>query len=136
MLPFSMEKQFNNLEKLSVLIAEDDLVFSLILRTILKELGFHVYRIVQTEDEVVSSSNSLSPDLIILDVHLKQGNGILARKRISEFSDKPILMLTGSSPNAVPDLVGIDYLIKPFLINDLKTKILQMLNLNQQHANF
>ncbi len=129
-----MEKQFKNQNIPSVVIAEDDPVFSLILRTILREIGFHVAAIVQTEDEVVALCNSQKPDLVILDVHLKQGNGIEAQSRICEFYDQPILMLTGSSPNSVHDLLGLDYMEKPFLIDNFTSKVFQMLN-HQQHAN-
>ena len=119
----------------SVIIAEDDLVFALILQRFLEKLGFCISSLSQTEDQVVELGKSEHPDFIILDVHLKKGNGLIAHQRIRQFSETPILILTGSTPDVIPDLTGLDYLVKPFLVNDLKAKIFEMLNRHQQQAN-
>ena len=130
-----MEKQFKMTEAFSVVVAEDDPVFTLILKRFLDEIGLNVNNISQTETEVVDLCKSYQPDLIILDVHLKKGNGLIARKRIREFSQTPILMITGSTPDVVPDLAGLDYIIKPFLFKDFRTKIANMIEYRQQQAN-
>lgn len=90
--------------------------------------------------EVITGSNGLeavrlageaSPDLVILDVMMPEMDGLTACRKIREFSDIPIIMLTAKTDD--PDkLMGFDcgaddYLTKPFNILELKARIRALL---------
>lgn len=68
---------------------------------------------------------SANPDLYLLDMRLPDGNGLdLASVIASNQHTKniPIILLSASRENHLPENV-IDYVAKPFDINDLQEKI-------------
>ncbi len=86
--------------------------------------------------KVFTSSNPLNglnlvktkkPDLIIIDVMMPTMNGYELCSKIREFSNVPIVFLTGkaSEDDKIKGLVtgGDDYLIKPFSLKELKARI-------------
>lgn len=98
----------------SVLIAEDDLLISLIIDRMLDRIGVEDIIKVRTESDAIDKTQSHKPDLVLLDVHLLEGNGMDAFASIRETSDVPIIVMTGSYPE-IEDHPGIsNYLIKPF----------------------
>lgn len=119
----------------TVVLAEDNLVFALILKTFIQNHGLNLIAEFTKEEEVVGFCRKEQPDLIILDVHLQEGNGLNAHSRIRAFSNAPILMISGSTSNSIPDLKGLDYIVKPFLVEDFSNKIDEILSKHQQHAN-
>jgi DNA-binding response OmpR family regulator len=85
---------------------------------------------VHATDSMKSARKMLSsriPDLIMLDIILKDGNGLDLCQEIREFSDVPILFLTclGESSDVVKGLRagGDDYLPKPFDFEVLEARI-------------
>ena len=70
-------------------------------------------------------------DLIILDVMMPEMDGLEACRKIREFSNVPIIMLTAKSEDA-DKLMGFecgadDYLTKPFNILELKARVRALL---------
>jgi DNA-binding response OmpR family regulator len=67
------------------------------------------------------------PDIVLLDVMLPEINGLEVCRRIRQFSNVPIIMITAR--NEVPDKVtGLDtgandYITKPFAIEELLARI-------------
>jgi DNA-binding response OmpR family regulator len=85
---------------------------------------------VQATDSLKSARKMLAsrtPDLIVLDIILKDGNGLDLCQEIRESSDVPILLLTclGESADVVNGLRagGDDYLPKPFDFEVLEARI-------------
>ena len=90
--------------------------------------------------EVVTGSNGThalqlakdgSVDLIVLDVMMPEMDGLEACRRIREFSNVPIIMLTARTQE-MDKLLGFeqgadDYLTKPFNILELKARIRALL---------
>ncbi len=90
--------------------------------------------------EVLTGSNGIEaielahhPDvsLIVLDVMMPEVDGLEACRRIREFSDVPIIMLTARTED-MDKLLGFeqgtdDYLTKPFNILELKARIRALL---------
>ncbi|MDZ7689882.1 MAG: response regulator [Balneolaceae bacterium] len=82
----------------TVLIVEDDLIINLLYESYLERLGF------QTEGELVygktaiEAAKKIDPDLIIMDISLEgEIDGIEAMHKIREFSDVPVIYITGNS---------------------------------------
>jgi DNA-binding response OmpR family regulator len=78
------------------------------------------------------------PDLIILDIMMPSMDGFEATKRIREFSDVPIIMLTAKADDLDIvkglDVGADDYIIKPFSIGELLARIRALLRRSSSHA--
>jgi CheY-like chemotaxis protein len=82
--------------KLKVLIADDETVFTMMLSRGLEKLGFSVCASVSSGEAAVTAAREHEPDSILLDLHLNGTmTGIDAAARIREFTDAPILFVTG-----------------------------------------
>lgn len=81
-----------------ILIAEDELLIAKVLRMQLEKLGFSVDNVLDAE-EAYTKAVQLHPDIIILDVFLKnKSSGIDAGKRIREAGiETAIIFTTGNS---------------------------------------
>lgn len=107
----------------SVLIAEDDLLISLIIERMLQQLGIEIIDTCRTESEVVEQALTSEPDLVLLDIHLQEGNGIEAFAKIRSTSSVPIIVMTGSYPEITDHPSITNHLIKPFDLNALKESL-------------
>ncbi len=81
-----------------ILIAEDELLIAKVLKMVLEKKHFEVMQ-VSDEANAVKQSAEFSPDLIIMDIHLKnKSNGISAGKQIRKNGIRcPIIFTTGNS---------------------------------------
>ncbi|TVR93497.1 MAG: DNA-binding response regulator [Spirochaetaceae bacterium] len=72
---------------------------------------------------VLEGVRTRSPDLLILDIMLPDGNGLRLAKDIREFSDVPILFLTAKDTESDRitgfEVGGDDYVVKPFSPKEL-----------------
>lgn len=111
-----------------VLIVEDDLILNLLYESYLERLDF------KTEGELVygktaiEAAQKLDPDLIIMDISLEGDiDGIDAMKEIREFSDVPVIYITGNSDpyhvDRAKETEYLDYLTKPIEFDDLKKSV-------------
>lgn len=111
-----------------VMIVEDDLILNLLYESYLERLGF------QTEGELVYGKTAIEvakeidPDLIIMDISLEgKIDGIEAMLEIRNFSDVPVIYITGNSDpyhvERAEETDFLDYLTKPIEFNDLKKSI-------------
>ena len=81
--------------------------------------------------EALEIASSQSVDLIILDLRMPRMDGLEACRRIREFSDVPIMMLTAKADD-MDKLLGFehgadDYLTKPFNVLELKARVRALL---------
>jgi CheY-like chemotaxis protein len=96
--PFGSKKDGTNLSlHLRVLIAEDEGLVALNIETALSEAGFDVLETVDTEADAVAAMERLRPDLIILDITLREGSGISAAKAIKRISAIPSSSFPGTA---------------------------------------
>jgi two-component system, response regulator PdtaR len=109
--------------RLRILIAEDETIIRLDLRTTLEEAGFDVCAEARDGEEAVELAAAEKPDLAILDVRMPKLDGIEAAKRILAERPIPIVMLTAYGQE---ELVAraveagvFGYLVKPFRETDL-----------------
>ena len=111
------------MSKISILIAEDDVIIAMDLAQILKSWEYNV-KIVSSGEEAVKESFENKPDLILMDINLKGMNGIEATKKIKKLSI-PIIYISGSNyENLVKTLeTSHTYLSKPFEEEILQNEI-------------
>lgn len=106
--------------KKTVLIVEDDLILNLLYESYMEKLGFDTRGELVYGKTAVDVTKKIKPDLILMDIALEgEMDGIEAMEKIREFSDVPVVYITGNSDplhreRAKPTNYT-DYLIKPNL---------------------
>jgi len=111
-----------------VMLAEDDPTMLSLLRTLLKLEGFESASLMDRED-VLDALRRETPDIMLLDVNLPQGNGIdyLRRLRKDKILSKTLVIMSSGMPLETECMAaGADmFLLKPYmpdvLINAIKT---------------
>jgi len=112
-----------------ILIVEDDISICISLKDALELKNYDVImaHTVQQTLEMIDSSI----DLIIMDIQLPDGNGILLCQKIREHYQMPLLFLTcqNNEETIVEGLTagGDDYVCKPFGIKELYARIHSLL---------
>src|SRR3954468_2925102 len=108
---------------MKILIAEDETIIRLDLRSLLEGAGFEVCAEAKNGEEAVELARSERPGLAILDVKMPRLDGIEAARRILDERPIPIVMLTAYGQD---ELVAraveagvFGYLVKPFRESDL-----------------
>lgn len=117
------------MKRLKVLLVEDDLLIGTLLGELLGELGHHVCALAQTEAEAVAAAAQHGPDLIMLDIMLKQGDGISAMRTIGQTSAVRHVFMTGTGRHDLPE--GAVILQKPFCEPDLLRALEQVFDRTQ-----
>ena len=106
-----------------ILIAEDETIIRLDLRTLLEHAGFDVCAEAKDGEEAVELARSAEPDVAVLDVKMPRLDGIEAARRILEERPIPIVMLTAYGQDELVSRAveaGVfGYLVKPFREQDL-----------------
>jgi CheY-like chemotaxis protein len=102
----------------SVLIVEDDMILSMVLERMIVKLDYSVVGKTTTGQEAIDSALKLNPDLILMDIQLKDDiDGITAMAEIRNSLDIPVIYITGNSDDfnlsRAKKTDFIDYLIKP-----------------------
>ncbi|AOT69139.1 sigma-54-dependent transcriptional regulator [Geosporobacter ferrireducens] len=125
-----------------ILIADDEKNMIWAMKKALKD---ERYRLITASDgeEAVKTVQAEEPDLILLDLRMPKMDGMEALREIRKINDKiPIIMLTahGTMESAIEamKLGALDYLSKPFDIDELKIIIEKALNIGnmQQQIEF
>ncbi len=106
-----------------VVIAEDEALIRMDLAEMLAEEGYDVVGQAADGEQAVALAESLTPDLVILDVKMPKLDGIAAAERIAEQRIAPVVMLTAFSQRDLVerarDAGAMAYLVKPFSRTDL-----------------
>jgi len=115
-------------DRLRILIADDEAIRVMTLRTQLRALGFDVVAEATNGREAVELAERHHPDLAILDIKMPELDGIAAAREITARGPIPVILLTAYSE---PELVerateaGVfAYLVKPVSEEDLLPTIL------------
>jgi two-component system, response regulator PdtaR len=108
---------------LRILVAEDETIIRLDLKSILERAGFDVCAEARDGIEAVELAASEQPDLAILDVKMPRLDGIEAARRILAERPIPIVVLTAYGQDELVSRAveaGVfGYLVKPFREEDL-----------------
>ena len=119
----------------TVLVVDDEPRLVKFVKANLESVGF---RVVGASDgnSAINLAESEQPDLIILDIVMPDINGYEVCRRVREFSDVPIIMLTakGEESDKVKGFnVGADdYVTKPFGAEELIARVKAVLKRSQQ----
>jgi CheY-like chemotaxis protein/HPt (histidine-containing phosphotransfer) domain-containing protein len=125
----------NNIrESVKILIAEDVFLNMVLIKAMLSELGFN-YGIIEAKNgiEAINKYQEMNPDLILMDVHMPELDGISATKKIREIellsgNNVPIIALTAGALKEEKENCFVsgmnDFLTKPLI----PEKIMEMLN--------
>lgn len=115
-----------HMQKTKVLIVDDDHAIRRFLHTSLTAHGYNVHATATGEDAILQTIN-VQPDLIILDLGLPGIGGIEVTKRIREWSQIPIVILSVQNQDTdkveALDAGADDYLTKPFSIGELTARL-------------
>lgn len=122
-----------------VLVVEDNPQDILVAELLLEELGYTTL-VAQTGNEAIAKCNEFLPDLILLDMFLPDMTGLEVCKLIklqSSLAEIPILFVTSSHDNENVikgfDAGAVDYVVKPFYINELSSRIKTHIELQKAH---
>src|ERR687885_1346309 len=106
-----------------ILVAEDETIIRLDLRSLLESHGFEVCAEARDGEEAVALAREHEPDLAIMDVKMPRLDGIEAARQILEERPIPIVMLTAYGHDELVSRAveaGVfGYLVKPFRESDL-----------------
>jgi response regulator NasT len=110
-----------------VLIAEDETIIRLDLRTMLETNGYQVAGEALDGAQAVALAREVEPELAILDVKMPELDGIEAARTILAERPIPILMLTAYGQEELVSRAAeagvFGYLVKPFREHDLMPAI-------------
>jgi two-component system, response regulator PdtaR len=116
------------MEPLRILIADDESIRLLSLRTQLLGLGHQVVAEASTGSEAVVLAERTQPDLAILDIKMPLMDGIEAAQRITEGRAIPIILLTAYGEAQLVERAAqaniSAYLMKPVAEEDLLPAIM------------
>ena len=108
------------------LLVEDEPQIRRFVRAALEEEGWHVHE-AATVQRGLSDAGTRSPDLIILDLGLPDGDGIDFIGDIRKWSSVPVIVLSARTSEAdkiaALDAGADDYLTKPFSVGELQARV-------------
>lgn len=117
-----------------VLIAEDDEQIAYLLQFLLEREGYRVVRAADGRDALRLMTEIAPPALVMLDVMMPYADGfaVLAQMRATAaWRGVPVIMLTARSQERdivrAFDAGANDYIVKPFLPDELKARIRRLL---------
>jgi two-component system KDP operon response regulator KdpE len=109
-----------------ILVVDDELQILRVMRASLPARGYEV-RTAQGGDEALDEIHKEAPDLIILDLVMPNMSGLEVCRRVREFSDAPIIVLSAKDAEAdkvvALELGADDYVTKPFGLDELLARM-------------
>lgn len=111
-----------------ILIVEDEVLLALSLSMDLRAAGYAVADTIGTGAEAVERVKDTPVDLVIMDIGLPGSmDGVAAAREIREFSDVPIVFLTGYADRAedteLARIKPLGFLVKPVSLSRLNPLI-------------
>ena len=80
------------------MIVEDELIIQLVTKQSVVESGYNFCGLFTSGLDAIEGARTSNPDIILMDIKLEgEMNGIEAMEKIREFSDVPVIYITGNS---------------------------------------
>lgn len=114
------------MSKMQILVVEDDIPVRNLITTTLKT---HDYRYVVAGNgaEAIMQASTCNPDVLFLDLGLPDIDGIEVIKRVREWSNMPIIVISARSEDEdkieALDAGADEYLTKPFSVEELLARL-------------
>jgi DNA-binding response OmpR family regulator len=110
----------------TILVVDDEPRVARLVRHTLGPAGFRIEAAADGESGI-AAIRAEEPTLVLLDVLMPGADGVEVCRRVREFSDVPIIMLTGlgREPDRISGLEAgaDDYVVKPFSPNELIARV-------------
>ena len=111
------------MSQVKILIADDESIIRLDLKTLLEEMGHIVVAEAADGQRALELARSLKPDVVIMDIKMPVMDGLDAAKVIAQEKIAPVVLLTAYSQKDLIERAkeaGVyAYLVKPFQESDL-----------------
>lgn len=115
------------MDKIRVMIAEDEELTRLMVKTQLEQLGHEVVAEVETGEDAVRVGVQQQPDVIVMDIKMPGMDGIEAARQLIEQHPCAIVFLTAYTEEELVEQAGeagaYAYLLKPFRKQELGPSI-------------
>ncbi len=113
------------MEKVQILIVEDEAIVSMDLRYKLEAMGYSVPAEVSSGEEAVDAASQLRPDVVLMDIKLSgEMDGIDAAAQIRDQFGVPVVYLTAYADEATLERAKLTepfgYLLKPVELGELR----------------
>ena len=121
-------------KKMKVLIVDDQEIIAQDLIMNVNQMGYSGFSVSSGKEAIRRISNNFIPDLILMDVSLKDHeNGIQTARVIQKLNKIPVLFVTAMPRSAVlneiKDLFLTGYIQKPYCYEDLQVCIRELLSM-------
>ena len=114
------------MNKFQILVVEDDPPIRNLISTTLKTHDYK-YLLAKNGEEAILQASTCGPDVVFLDLGLPDVDGIEVIKRIREWSNMPIIVISARSEDEdkieALDAGADDYLTKPFSVEELLARL-------------
>lgn len=115
------------MERVRVIIADDESLVRVDLRETLTEQGYLVVGEVGDGQSVVNMARELNPDVVMMDIRMPGLDGIEAARILTQEKIAPVVLLSAYSQRDLIDRAKeagvVGYLVKPFRETDLAPAI-------------
>lgn len=105
--------------ELRVLIVEDEGLVAMNMESALTEDGFRVVGVHDNAADAIDAARRLQPDVILMDITLRDGDGIAAARAVLQQRDVRIIFVSGNSDPqtlaAAQALHPAGFIMKPFI---------------------
>jgi response regulator NasT len=123
-------------DRIRVLVAEDEFIISLSLKTLLTEMGHEVVATARDGAQAVQHCVTHRPDLVLMDIGMPTVDGITATREIMARCPTPIVVLSAYNDrdrvaNAL-EAGAVAYLLKPIVEGELRAAIAQVIGLPEE----
>ena len=114
------------MNKFQILVVEDDSPIRNLIATTLKTHNYK-YLLAQNGEEAIIQASTHDPDVVFLDLGLPDMDGVQIIKKIREWSNMPIIVISARSEDEdkieALDAGADDYLTKPFSVEELLARL-------------
>jgi CheY-like chemotaxis protein len=107
------------MKSLRILVIEDDDMVAAVLTELLETQGHTICAIAATEGEAVADALELFPEMMIVEVHLREGSGLEAVDRIQRRRSVAHVFVCGDAPRIRALRPGATVIQKPYFEHDL-----------------
>lgn len=121
------------MQKLKILIVEDEAIVALEIQHRLKSLNYEVIGVASTGVKALALAEEKKPDLVLMDLKLKGSmNGLETALALKNNFSIPSIFVTAFSDdttlNQIKEKINCEILLKPFSPDDLKNTIEKTIN--------